>query len=165
VERSPVCHRVQVQRLIAPIVSCALLLAACGSTTPTAVGTKLLEMTFTPEQGGPPEGLKAEPQRHTKELSVNPDDAAVVDVRLDVVVDPASGGRYLHGVEIVVVSNGDGELTATRPSGAMPTNMGSVEAPIASNRLMVEWDRDRGWQGRRFGQTSVMVSGDGTIER
>lgn len=152
-------------RIRAPIVLGLWLVSACGSTQPTPEGTELLKMTFTPEQGGPPAGLEAEPERHTRQLSVNPEDAAIVDVHLDVVTDPRSGGRYLQGVEVVVVDSGAGELTAVHPSGATPTNVGTVEAPIASNRLMIGWHRDRGCQGSLSGQTSVQVGGDGTIER
>jgi hypothetical protein len=138
-------------------------IAACTSTPVTANGSSLMKAVFTTAQGGPPAGLTGPTQRFLHVLPVNPDRAADVKVILDVVRDPATGARYLYRVEVLADRNGGGALAATLPVGAMPTNMGTVESPVASHLLLVEWAEERGCRGRRMGQTTLVLSGDGSV--
>jgi hypothetical protein len=149
-------------RRIAPVWG-LVVIAACTSTPVTPHGSSLMKAVFTTAQGGPPAGLTGEPQRYRHVLPVNPDRVADVKVILDVVRDPATGGQYLYRVEVLADRNGGGALAATLPVGAMPANMGSVESPVASHLLLVEWVEDRGCRGRRMGQTALVLGGDGSV--
>ncbi len=138
-------------------------IAACTSTPVTPNGTSLLATGFTTAQGGPPAGLTSPPRRYVHVVPVNPDKAADVKVILDVMQDPATGGHYLYRVEVLAERPGGGALTATLPAGAGPTNLGTVESPVASHHVMVEWREERGCRGLRMGQTALVLGGDGRV--
>lgn len=134
--------------------------AACGGSPPTPAGTALLAAKFGPDQGGPPLDLaSATPTRHVSKVAIAR--GAEIEVRLDVVEGPS--GKYLHGVEVVVVENGGGTLTASIPAGMNPVNRGTAEQVVASLTLMTEW-RQRRMMSSSLAQTSIEIAADGTAK-
>lgn len=137
--------------------------AGCGGgTTPTAPQTTLLMTILEPAQGGLPAGKDAVASAPTRHVSTHKVGGGVaeVEVRLDVV--EAGGGRYLHRVEIVAIDAGGGALAASIPSGVMPVNRGTPDAPVASLRVMVEWRKDSTFS-KQLRQTSLDLKADGTV--
>jgi len=141
------------------VMAAAFALSACNrGPAPTAPGTTLLVAIFGASEGGPPLGVDVSPTRTTTKVPV--ERGAEVEVRLDVA--EVNGGKYLHKVEVAVIGNGGGFLTAELPKGQVPVNRGTEEQPVASMRLMVTW-RKENLGSSSLSQTSIDLSADGTV--
>jgi hypothetical protein len=141
------------------LVAFAVLALLAGCNTPTAAGTVLLTQKLDAAHGNVPAGSpEAAPKRIASKVRVA-NGAAEVEVRLDVVEIPA--GKFLSGVEVAVTDNGGGELSAAMPPGASPINMGTTEAVLAAQQVMVEWHK-KSLTGTNMSQTMIEVRGDGT---